>query len=162
MQMLSQIVKVQPVITLCWDLTCNTFRQRCGIKLHRLERGNVILFHPIGLLHAFYFTKNFAGIYRATGSWLFVYGNMICMCVPCLFLFFPIYILFARNLPKNVPSFPQTAFLKKWLPQCSRDYCYAFNLSVGLYVKEQHGFFSPLLLKLDHIITEDPSGQSLK
>lgn len=45
--------------------------------------------------------QNFAGLYSAPGSWIFVYGNLIRMCAPRLIP----HILSARNPKKTAPNF---------------------------------------------------------
>lgn len=84
--------------------------------------------------------KLFAELYRVSGSWMFVYGNLICMCAPSLFLIF-CNILSARNPQKNVPTSHSALFSTCDFHLGFTDCCLEFNFRQKSFFMEQYVSF---------------------
>lgn len=102
---------------------------KCDSKLHRGETQEEPSFSLSWRGCSVLPPKNFAGLCRGSGSAVFVYGNLICMCAPRLFL---IFFCLPGIFPRMSPHPACSARLKILLPHRSTGHCFAFNFSFWL------------------------------
>lgn len=89
-------------------------------------------------------TKNFAGLYSAPGSWIFVYGNLIRVCALRLFHIFCLPEILKRLFPTSHVR----CIFDIWLSAALGNGCSAFNFRQNSFFFFQETVFSAVTKEL--------------